>query len=457
MFNKNEYPKVLVVDPTPFNRNRNNGIVKSNLFQGWPKERLAQIDYSNIQPGFDVCEHYWVLRKLDIIKGFIGFPPVAKLLIPQKLSTNIYNPENTETYDNRPIIERGLSIIVPDQLRMIIAEIILRLPSLLSKPLLYWIDNFKPDIIFSVLSYAPIVRMVVKVSQHYDIPILPLYTDDWVSTLYKNNVLSTMLRSSLLNYHSKCLERSPISLTANNVMKSEYIKRYGGRFETMLFPEEFRSADKKHSCNNNDMPVRLVYIGSLTPNRWQSLRRIGEALHALRLEGINGELNIYTFPSDIEKYKKILTLDPVMRVIGTARPEAVKQLQNEAEVLVHVESFHPEIQKMTAFSLSTKISQYLMAGACIFGYGPEDVASMKYLSDSGVAVIVGKDDATLLYSTLKKLINDACFRQLLGKKAHIFAVHQHEASKQRELFRSYVVEACNMWQKNRSHSEGRNL
>jgi hypothetical protein len=61
-----------VVDALPFCRHFNNGIVKSSWFQGWPKEALAQIVYSNVQPGFDVCERYWVLRKTDILLGAVG-------------------------------------------------------------------------------------------------------------------------------------------------------------------------------------------------------------------------------------------------------------------------------------------------------------------------------------------------------------------------------------------------
>jgi hypothetical protein len=97
--NNKEYPRVLVIDPTPFNRNRNNGIVKSNLFEGWPKDCLAQVDYSNIQPGFDVCERYWRLRKLEIVKGMFGFVTSGELPTPQQVSSMIYNPDYAFEYE----------------------------------------------------------------------------------------------------------------------------------------------------------------------------------------------------------------------------------------------------------------------------------------------------------------------------------------------------------------------
>lgn len=444
MIDKKEYPKVLVIDPTPFNRNRNNGIVKSNLFEGWPKERLAQVDYSNMQPGFDVCERYWRLRKLDIVKGMIGYSAAGELPTPQQVTSTLYHQDHAFEYEDRPKIERTLAILSP-QLRTIIGEVILRLPSVLTNSLLQWIDRFNPDVIFSVLTTGPIVRLVVKVSELRNIPIIPYYTDDWVATLYEDHKFKQLLRYSLKHWFNRCLERSPIRLTPNNIMSEEYTQRYGGRFEQMLYPEEYRHLEDKKSKSNSDGPVSFLFIGGLDPHRWAPLHHIGETLLQLRSEGIVGELLIYTLPSDIQKHAEYLTIDPVMRVMGTASQVKVKKLQREADVLVHVESFHPVYQKWTAFSLSTKIPQYMMAGACILGYGPENVASMRHLSDSGVALTVGREDVTILSSALKKLITDADCRHALGKKSHVFAMEHHEAGRQRELFRSYVAETCKLW------------
>jgi hypothetical protein len=441
---KKEYPKVLVIDPTPFNRNRNNGIVKSNLFEGWPKERLAQVDYSNMQPGFDVCERYWRLRKLDIVKSMFGLVATGELPMPQQVTGTIYNPDYAFEYEDRPRVERTLSILSP-QLRTVIGEVILRLPSILNHALLRWIECFNPDVIFSVLSTGPIVRLVVNVSELRNIPIIPYYTDDWVATLYEDHTFRRLLQHSLHHWFNKCLERSPIRLTPNNVMSNEYKRRYGGRFEQMLYPEEYRPFEEKKLSKNNDDPVRFLFIGGLDPDRWGSLRHIGETLLTLRSEGLKGELLIYTLPADIEKHAEYLTLEPVMRVMGTASQIEVRQLQGKADVLVHVESFNPVYQRWTALSLSTKIPQYMMAGACILGYGPENVASMKYLSDSGVALTVGREDVNILSSALKKLIMDADYRRTLGKTSHEFAMKHHEAAKQRELFRSYVAETCHLW------------
>jgi len=80
------FPKILVIDHSPFNRTHNNGIVKSNLFQDWPKDRLAQILYSGPFPSFDVCSHYWEIQKRDVLKGILRIAPKRQAL--QETSQN---------------------------------------------------------------------------------------------------------------------------------------------------------------------------------------------------------------------------------------------------------------------------------------------------------------------------------------------------------------------------------
>ncbi|MGP8106598.1 MAG: hypothetical protein ACLQLE_11990 [Desulfobaccales bacterium] len=438
------YPRVLVIDAMPFTRRRNNGIVKSNLFQGWPKSRLAQIDYSNDQPGFDVCDRYWRLKKTDILKGLFGKAPYAAWSLAEKDLLAIGNSGEESDYDDRPQIERRLSFLNP-QWRELIGEAILRLPSVLSAPVRRWIDSFQPDIIFSNLGKGPILRLVVKVSQRLNLPILPYFTDDWVANLYKDHFLGSILRRSMLNWFSECLRRAPIRLTASDHMSAEYTRRYGGRFEAMLYPEELNPVKQGDGKRSVPSVIQFLFLGSLEPDRWRSLRHIGEALWDLHSLGVSAELSIYAFPSDIEKYRSYLTMAPVMRIVGTASPSEVAQLQRKADVLVHVESFAPYTRQYTKYSLSTKIPQYMMARTCIFAYGPGEVASLRYLRENGTGMVVGEEDQQILRLALTRLITDVKLRQTLAEKAYSTAVARHEAGRQRACFHNLVREACESW------------
>src|ERR1017187_8521960 len=103
------YPRVLVIEPTPFNWHSCTGILKSRLFVCWPKDRLPQIVYSNVKPSFDVCERYCRPSKRDILKGLRGRSSrsvIERIPPRQEVFTK---PTSVFEYDSRPRIERILS------------------------------------------------------------------------------------------------------------------------------------------------------------------------------------------------------------------------------------------------------------------------------------------------------------------------------------------------------------
>ena len=430
-----------MIEPTPFSWHSSNGILKSRLFRGWPKDRLAQIVYSNTQPSFDVCEHHWRLSKLGIVKGLLGrsSPSIIEGIPPSPGALTA--PASVFEYDSRARIERMLSGL-DERVRVPIGEAVFRLPCVVSNPLRRWIEAFNPDVIFSSAGTAAMLRTAVKIARWRNISIVPYFTDDWITTQYEDVLLQAWLRRSLSFWFRDFLALSAVRFTTCDQMTLEYRRRYGGDFETLLFPEPRRDAPRRTLEDETTGTVRLLFIGSLVPDRWRSLRAIGEALRDLRNEGIRGELLIYTYPSDVTKFGADLTLEPVMRMAGPAPPDAVPGLQGQADVLVHVESFDTVFRRWTRFSLSTKIPQYLMAGRCIFAYGPAEAASMQYLGAAEAGVTVTDEGPAVLRAALRQLIGSAELRQQLAEQAGTVGAERHDDERQRKHFRAAMVRGC---------------
>jgi hypothetical protein len=53
-------PRVLVVGQ-PFDRVTGGGITLNNLFEGWPRDRLASVAVSDADLSFDVCDRVYAL------------------------------------------------------------------------------------------------------------------------------------------------------------------------------------------------------------------------------------------------------------------------------------------------------------------------------------------------------------------------------------------------------------
>ena len=427
------YPRVLVINGMPFNRTNNGGIVMSQLFCGWPKARLRQILCSNIQPGFDVCGQYWLLSKAGVLLGALGRAPGRAHceVVDSGKPIAIHEP-----YESRPGIERRFSWLSP-QVRVPLGEAIFRLPSVLSEPLCEWIDDFRPDVIFSFLDSGVILRTVAQIADRRKLKIVPYFTDDWISTSYREYVVGSMLRRSMMRNLNKCLAVSPIRLTPNDAMSREYRHRFGGRFEVMHYAEVVRP----YSLPAGRPVVRFVFTGTLVPRRWSSLKRIGQALDSLAGEGLRGELMVYTPLGEMDGIPD-QDVPRSVKLAGTASLLDVAGIQADADVLVHVESFDAISRAYTRLSLSTKISQYFMAGRPVLAMGPAEAASIQYVSETGAGVAVTEDALDTIKTALRPLMSDESWRCALGKKAHLTAIERHDESRQRQRFKELLCAAC---------------
>jgi glycosyltransferase involved in cell wall biosynthesis len=440
------YPRVLVVNAGPFNRRFNHGIVMSNFFEGWPQDRLATVGFTqNLRPDFDVCSRYWLVTRSSVVKGLLGKAPSGMVPAPTSAEERVARSHAGGEMDRRTPYERLARTLTSAALRVPLNEVFYRLPTVLSAPLRRWIADFHADVVFSMLGSGTLVRVNVKISQSRGIPCVPYFTDDWISWMYSEDWSSWWLRPSLHYWFRNYLQRSPLRLTCSTAMAEEYARRYGGAFQPCFACADADDSPAFAGPREESPVLRLAFIGTLAPDRWRSLREIGEALLGLYAEGLHAELLVYTPPSDIEAFGKYLTREPVLRIAGTARPAEVPRLQRAADVLVHVESFDRHSVRKTRFSMSTKIPQYLMAGRCIFAYGPGELASMRYLAETGAGLTVGERNPQMLRSALREVITSQGMRSRLARRARSVGMENHEASGQRERLRMLLAEACEQW------------
>jgi glycosyltransferase involved in cell wall biosynthesis len=437
------YPRVLVVDPCPFNRNRNTGILKSSLFEGWPKDRLAAVDYSNIQPGFDVCEQYWRLTKTDILRGVVGLSPGAGAIDrPRNLEGSPFDPAEAFRYEARPEIEQRLSFL-NGSMRTCIGELVFSLPSVVSGPLRKWISNFRPDLVFSIAGNAAMLRTIARIAAWRKIPLVLFFTDDWMATAYRGQWGGSILRRSMRNLLRVCLDAARVRLTASEAMAAEFSGRYGGVFEPLMQSVEADVVNSFLLPPPARAAVRFTFTGSLAPNRWQPLEAIGKSLMELRAEGIRGELHIYSLPQDLETYGSVFQhVASTVRLVGTAPPGEIPSIQRDADVLVHAEAFDDHTRLYTRLSLSTKIPQYLAAGRCVFAYGPAELASIRYIADSGAGVAESGESPDALRNALRRIVLNPQLREHAGNSAVKVATTRHSATAQRQRFRHVLAEAA---------------
>lgn len=437
MNSASEYPRVLVVDANPFCWHMNIGIVKSNLFLGWPKDSLAQIMYSNTQPAFDVCARYWVLSKTSIIRDLVSASHDHSLNgSTLKITDTAYNPALAHNFESRSFAEQMLSGLATS-IKVPVGEAILRLPSVISASLAKWIEEFRPQVVLTNSGNGAILRLAVKIAERWNLCLVPCFNDDWIPTSYQNALFGSALRASSMRWFLRSLALSKARLAMSDGMRAEYQQRFGMPFQAFM-----NSVDRVETTPEPTYPVtRFTYIGALAPNRWQPLFNIGAALSKLRSEGVMGELVIHSFPDDIRQFGHIFEKCQAIRIERTLPAQEVRAEHQAANVLVHAESFDKVSRAATRLSLSTKIPQYLMAGRCVLAYGPSELASIDYVRQTGAGLAISTEEIDEVASGIKNLITSSEVRQRYADAARRTGLSRHEAVSERERFRACLSDA----------------
>lgn len=389
-----DYPKVLIVCHNLYDVTNNIGKTLVSLMDGYPKDRIAQLYFRNDKPSFNYCSDYFCITDKSVLKSIVtlGFVK-AGAIIEKRDDLTISNAENS-LYKIGNHRHPTVSLI---------RDILWSFPVWKSNNLKEWLLKVNPDIIlFSPNDYTLAYRIALYVQKVVNKPILPFYMDDAFYWKCKSTFVDRLRRYQLRNYAKRIHRYSRQILTICDYMSEEYEQLFS------LPCHSFVNSVPINDCEGKDIlnrPVVFSFLGNLHSNRWKSLAEIGVALHTIEVtEGIKCFLDIYS--ASLLEERMITAFNSVdnIRFKGSVSSSAVRGIQMQSDVLVHVESFDERSANSTRLSLSTKIPEYMSSGVPIFAYGPEYIASMRYLKDNDLAQVC--TSSLNLYDALRHLLTN---------------------------------------------------
>jgi glycosyltransferase involved in cell wall biosynthesis len=421
--NLNSIPRILVVAIEPINMKGPTGITLSNLFGGWPKDRLAQIYVQEIEPDAEICSQTFQLVPRFAPCGYY----VRRLLGKQTFRSAPGTPGLTAIDPGTPIGARAC-------LHMVARGINDASPLMLPKALKDWVRRFSPDVIYSPLGSIRVMKLFLAIAKISERPIIPHFMDDWPLTMYSGSVLLGYPRRVLRRCLAHIFQRSPFGLCIGEEMAQEYQQRYGITFgHVMNCVDEtcfIEPKPRKSKCPS------VSYIGRLHLDRWQPLVTIGRAAIELGYE-----MRIFAPAEDLQTCAgHFRDIDGIR--LGSLPPEEVFGELQRADVLVHVESFDPAIIAYTRFSVSTKIPQYMAAGKPILAYGPEDLASMGVIRSANAGVVIGRNEQEEVRMALRALLEDQSYGLVLAQNGYSYARTYYAKGAVQEHFRAILAQAA---------------
>lgn len=431
------YPRVLIVNNRPLNRDFATGITLMNLFADWPKDRIAQVFADDLSFDEELCARSWQMRYED--------RPVVRLLGPV---IRRYRGTSARTEFTPSSTCRGaspnMSIVgsrrAPKQLTSFAARLINLLPYAVSRDFRRWVLNFGPEVIYSVLEDPDVTRLVRNLGTRLNIPIVPHFMDDWLLPSTSEPGKASMRRRRLSRDAEWLIRHSSARLVIGESMAKEYEERYGLRFLAFMNCVDLGRRSAYIARTGNSQRFRIAHVGSLHHNRGAVLMDVARALEQLRDEGLYGEIVVYDEQLRAENFGQ-LPLPPTVRAASLEEEMALETPDALVDAFLHVDSFDTTDMDYLRYSVSAKVPWCMAAGVPFVAYGPRGVGTIEYLRKSGASVVVDRRDGASLILELRKLLRDSARQAQLGEAGRLFTEENHDATVVGEGFRRVLADA----------------
>ncbi len=405
----------------------------ATLLKGHNPENIASIYIRDEVPDSKVCSRYFNISENKIIKSILN----RKI----KTGSEVGIGEQPDYVDEDLQIhnERYVKMKKKRRYSMLLArELIWKVGRWHTPELDSFLDSFKPDIILhSMDGYIHLNRIIQYAIKRTQAAAIGYIWDD--NFTYKQ---SSDLGYKIYRFFQRHSLKKLKNLTEEFFAISPFTKKEADKFfniDCHLLTKPLLSEPIAQKFNGN-YPLKMLYTGSLIIGRDRSLLRLSDALKKINREQCLVEADIYTQTvlSD-EMLAKIQ--NEYCHIHKPVTQQEALQKQNEADMLLFLEDIDGKDSKVARLSFSTKITDYLSTGKCIFAIGNIDTAPMQYFIENDAAVVCGNDDEILC--NLKKLCNDSDMVDEYAEKASLSAKSNHNPEHILEVFNKVILSAVN--------------
>lgn len=261
--------------------------------------------------------------------------------------------------------------------------------------------------------------------QKLGIPYVVHIMDDWA---YGLNMLYGWFMKKFL------MEASAV-FVISKAMAKEYQDRYGIKAKVLhncVDLQRFEVCTRLDKSKKADF--RLVYTGSIYSWQKDVLKNVLDAVRSLNRRGHNITIELYSLP----RWSKELTeySDSAIRFMGYVPYEEILYVLAQSDLLVVPMSF-TQNPAFVRFSIPCKVTDYMAAARTILVYAPKHAAVAEYAREEKWAYVVDQPGVEPVAKSILHLKENRELREQLAKKAYEVAQQNHNlATIQRCLYKS---------------------
>lgn len=427
-----QLPKVLVVSTNAWRDNTGiNTLIE--FFKCWTPARLAQIYTRSTLPNTSVCNEFFRISENAVMKS------VLKRGI--KTGSRVQN-ERTGDLDSEAKAEESMYSHRGKGAGHFLSfcrELVWLLGKWRTKELDTFLEECSPDVLFipvyPTIYMGRIQKYIIKKTKK---PVVSYLADDnYTYKSVRKHPIAILERFFLRKHVKYIVDHSSQLMVIVPKQKEVYDNIFGTDSAILTKGIDFSEIPFEPKPVSN--PIKMVYTGKLIIGRWKSLSAIAEALGKINADGVKAELDIYTTDILTDEQKKALNRNGCA-VKGALPLSEVQKVQRDADVLIFVESLERKYKYTAWLSFSTKITDYLKNGRCIFAIGDKEISPIDYFSKYSSAITATNYDE--IGKKLQELVAHPAVISEMAKRAYNCGVEHHSKETMNVLLTKTLIEAA---------------
>lgn len=432
------FPKILIFGQ-PFNNFSGGGITLTNLFKGWPKDKIAVafLGHGLLNVTTDICDTYYQLG-CEEHKWIFPFNMIQRRF---ESGIKVFQAEKEMPVNH---IQKGLryrlvnNFFYPFMRWIGVLHFASRIS--ISERLVSWLKDFKPEVIYLQVSTREEVRFADELMSFLKLPGVVHVMDDWISTISNKGPFRGYWTGKINNEFSKLLDNTDLHLSISDAMSAEYLKRYKKEFIPFHNPielSEWKAYTRKNFKIDNDY-IKILYSGRIGIGIYECLFEVATVLESLNKEGYNFKFHIQTPTKEpsvlaqLQKFKSIV-INPF------ARLEDIPKIFSGADLLVLANDFSKDGLDYLKLSMPTKASEYMISGTPILVYSPEETAVSQFFMKNRCGYCVTRHNIPELSDAFKFLVGNEEYRREISLEAVKLASERFDASIVRRNFQEIII------------------
>ena len=409
-------PRILVVSVGSWNSKV--GSTWPSLLKKYNSENIANICIRDEIPDSNVCSRYFNISENRVIKSiFKRNIKTGKEISPQNCEDNAKDLNAHNERYKKMKKKRRYSLLMA-------RELVWKLGNWKTSELDEFIDSFKPDIIlYSMTVYIHHSNIVEYTIKRTGAKAVAYIWDDTFTYKQSDEIGYKVYRFFQRKALKRIAKMTDRFFAISDMTKKEADDFFGIDCAVLTKPLYI---EPKVDYSNFNMPIKAVYTGNLFIGRDKSLARVIKAAENINRDGIKIKFDIYTSTVLSDEIKNQLNCD-YCAVHNAVPQEEVFEIQRNSDLMLFVEDIDGKDARVARLSFSTKITDYLSSGKCIFAVGYKETAPMQYFIKNDAAIVASSDKE--IEEKLEMFVNNPDLLVQYAENARITGIENHSEEK----------------------------